>query len=148
MIGGEEMKTPFYLMVFKTFHAQRNQIRKDMESYELSPGQPKVLRYVLGNENCMLKDIAEACDVECATVSRILTSLEEKEMLIRTIDAKNKRALKLCITEKGKHALQEWNAHCKEVEALSLKGFSEEEQEQFKQFLNRMYHNLSNKTLD
>ena len=118
MIGGEEMKTPFYLMVFKTFHAQRNQIRKDMESYELSPGQPKVLRYVLGNENCMLKDIAEACDVECATVSRILTSL------------------------------QEWNAHCKEVEALSLKGFSEEEQEQFKQFLNRMYHNLSNKTLD
>ena len=42
------MKTPFYLMVFKTFHAQRNQIRKDMESYELSPGQPKVLRYVLG----------------------------------------------------------------------------------------------------
>ena len=33
-------------------------------------------------------------------------------------------------------------------EGFDYKGFSEEEQEQFKQFLNRMYHNLSNKTLD
>ena len=57
------MKTAFHFMMFKTFHAQRNRIRQNMQEFGLSPGQPKVLRYVAANRNCMLKEIAAACDV-------------------------------------------------------------------------------------
>ena len=126
------MKIPFHLMMFKSFHAQRNVLRKGMK--ELSPGQPKILRYVATHQNCMLKDIASSCDVECATVSKILNALEEKEFLEKEISKNNKRALCLSITEK--------------VEQLSLQGFSEREKEQFYDYLNRMYENLSGKEMN
>lgn len=140
------MKIPFHLMMFKSFHAQRNVLRKEM--HELSPGQPKILRYVATHQNCMLKDIASSCDIECATVSKILNALEEKEFLEKEVSKNNKRALCLRITEKGEKALRQWNLHCEEVEQLSLKGFSEIEKEQFYDYLNRMYENLSGKEMD
>ena len=46
-----------------------------------------------------------------------------------------------------KSSLKKWNAHCIEIENISLKDFSEEEKEQFEDFLNRMYKNLTNKEL-
>ena len=111
------MKIPFHLMMFKSFHAQRNVLRKGMK--ELSPGQPK-----------------------------ILNALEEKEFLEKEISKNNKRALCLRITEKGEKALQHWNSHCEKVEQLSLQGFSEREKEQFYDYLNRMYENLSGKEMN
>lgn len=142
------MDIQFHMMMFKTYHAQRNKIRMNMSDYGLSPGQPKVLRYVHQHEDCMLKDIANSCDVEPATVSKILNNLEDMGMLTREVVKDNKRALKLRITEKGVHALTLWNAHCDEVETMALDGFSEAEKEQFKAYLCRMYHNLSGKDLE
>ena len=128
------MKTPFYLMLFKTQHAQSKKNREMMDEYHLSPGQPKVLRYLNAHQDCKLKDIADECDIESATVSKMIDNLEKKEMLTREINPKNKRAYQL-------------NAHCIEIENISLKDFSEEEKEQFEDFLNRMYKNLTNKEL-
>ncbi|WP_416326371.1 MarR family winged helix-turn-helix transcriptional regulator [[Eubacterium] hominis] len=142
------MKTPFHFLIFKVFHAQRNKIRQNMDAYGLYPGQPKVLRYISNHRDCKLKDIAQECDVECATVSKLLNNLEDMGMLTRMVDQKNKRALQLNITDKGKQALTKWNAHCKDVEELSLKGFNEEERKQFEEYLSRMYHNLSGRTIE
>lgn len=142
------MKTPFYFLVFKVFHAQRNKIRQNMDAYGLYPGQPKVLRYISYHSDCKLKDIAQECDVECATVSKLLNNLEDMGMLTRCVDQKNKRALQLNITEKGKKALTKWNAHCRDVEELSLQGFDETERRQFEDYLSRMYHNLSGRTIE
>lgn len=142
------MKTEFHFLLFKTFHAQRNHIRKDMHTYDLSPGQPKVLRYVAANKNCMLKDIATACDVEPATVSKILNNMEDKGMLVRVVAKDNKRAMSVSITEKGNKALKQWADHCSDVEDASLKGFTPEEVKQFEEYLCRMYHNLTGKEID
>lgn len=142
------MKTPFHMMMFKAFHAQRNQIRHNMSNYGLSPGQPKVLRYLAHHEDCMLKDIARNCDVEPATVSKILNNLEDNGMLTREVVKDNKRALSLRITPKGEHALSLWTMHCNEVEEHSLQGFSEEERRQFEEYLSRMYKNLTDRTFD
>ena len=131
------MKTPFYLMLFKTQHAQSKKNRETMDEYHLSPGQPKVLRYLNAHQDCKLKDIADECDIESATVSKMIDNLEKKEMLTRKFNPKNKRA----------YQLKKWNAHCIEIENISLKDFSEEEKEQFEDFLNRMYKNLTNKEL-
>lgn len=141
------MKTPFYLMLFKTQHAQSKKNREMMDEYHLSPGQPKVLRYLNAHQDCKLKDIADECDIESATVSKMIDNLEKKEMLTRKFNPKNKRAYQLNITEYGKESLKKWNAHCIEIENISLKDFNEEEKEQFEDFLNRMYKNLTNKEL-
>lgn len=142
------MKTLFHMILFKTYHAQRNTIRLNMKDYGLSPGQPKVLRYIHEHKDCKLKDIATACDVEPATVSKLLNTLEDAGMLTREVDQDNKRALQLRITKQGETSLIYWNAHCKEVEEQSLQGFSETEKRQFEEYLGRMYHNLTNRTIE
>lgn len=143
------MKTTFHFLSFKTFHAQRNKIRLNMvDEFGLSPGQPKVLRYISMHTDCKLKDIAEECDVEPATVSKLLNGLEDLKMLTREIDPQNKRALKLRITQRGIEALEKWNSHCHEVEEMSLMGFSDEERQQFENYLSRMYTNLTGREID
>lgn len=141
------MKTPFYMLLFKAFHAQRQKNRINMNAFRLAPGQPKVLRYIQSHENCKLKDIAKECDVESATVSKILNNLEEKGMLTKAINPHNKRAYQLNLTEEGKKALEKWDAHCLEVEQISLEGFSDEEKQQFQDYLCRMYTNLTGKEI-
>ena len=121
--------------------------REKMDDYYLSPGQPKVLRYLNAHQDCKLKDIASECDIESATVSKMIDNLEKKEMLTRKINPKNKRAYQLNITEYGRESLNKWNKHCMEIENISLKGFSDEEKKQFEDYLNRMYKNLTNKEL-
>lgn len=142
------MKTEFHFLLFKSFHAQRNHIRKDMSSYGLSPGQPKVLRYVYAHKDCMLKDIATSCDVESATVSKILNTMEEKDMIKRMVVKGNKRAMSVSITKKGKDALSEWIKHCDEVQDISLHGFSTDEIAKFEEYLGRMYFNLTGKEIE
>lgn len=141
------MKTPFYMLVFKAFHAQRQKNRMNMNAFRLSPGQPKVLRYIQNHKDCKLKDIAKECDVECATVSKMLDNLEEKGMIIRNINPQNKRAYQVNLTDKGRSALQKWEEHCMEVEQISLQGFTPEEKEQFQNYLSRMYTNLTGKKI-
>ena len=68
-------------------------------------------------------------------------------MLTREINPKNKRAYQLNITEYGKESLKKWNAHCIEIENISLKAINHDEKEQNEDFLNRMYKNLTNKEL-
>ena len=141
------MKTPFYLMLFKTQHAQSKKNRETMNNYDLSPGQPKVLRYLNQHKDCKLRDIASECDIESATVSKMIDNLESKKMITRMINPKNKRAYQLNITDYGKQSLEKWNKHCMEIENISLKGFSKEEKKQFEDYLNRMYENITYKKL-
>lgn len=141
------MSTPLYLLLFKTYHAQRNKNRSNMNHFQLSPGQPKVLRCIAAHKDCKLRDIAQECDIENATASRILESLEEKEMITRQINPQNKRAYQLNLTSKGKTALAQWNEHCLEIEKIALKGFSQAEEAQFRDYLSRMYSNLTGRTL-
>lgn len=75
-------------------------------------------------------------------------SLEEKGMLIRQINPRNKPGhIKLRLTDLGASALEKWNVHCLEVEEISLQGFSDDEKEQFRNYLERMYFNLSGKEI-
>ena len=69
-------------------------------------------------------------------------------MLKRHVVETNKRALSMQILPKGEQALAAWETHCRQVEAESLQGFSEQEKEQFREYLGRMYHNLTGKRLD
>ena len=142
------MKTPLYSILLKTNNAQRAKLRPYMADIGLSVGQPKVLTYLLRHDYCTQKDIARACDIEPATVSKLLDTMEEKELVMRTRQAGNRRCFAIGITEKGKAAQKQWAAHCKEVEHQALLDFSEEEKEQLQKYLCRMYHNLSGREIE
>lgn len=137
-----------YMAMYKTFHAQKNNIRPGMLSIGLSPGQPKVLGYLSQRDCCMQKDIATALDIEPATVSQILTNMEQNGLIRRANTAERKRAESVSITEKGRESYEKWQLLCTRVETAALDGFTGEEQERFLQYLSRMYQNLTGKMLE
>lgn len=137
-----------HMAIYKAFHAQKNKIRPGMAKIGLSPGQPKVLRHLALYDRCMQKDIAQALDIEPATVSRLLNNMEQDELIVRAESAERRRAESVSITEKGGAALAEWTRICEDIEEQSLQGFTPEEREQFIDFLCRMYQNLTGKAME
>lgn len=141
------MTVSLHHAVYMTSNAQKNSLRPGMVRIGLSPGQPKVLRFLAAHDNCMQKEIAEALDIEPATVSRLLTNMEQSGLVARSTSAESRRAESVSITEEGRIAFAQWETFCHTVEEQSLQGFSKEERQQFMDFLFRMYQNLTKKPL-
>ncbi len=95
----------------------------------------------------MQKEIAEALDIEPATVSRLLANMEQNGLVVRSAPEERRRAESVSITEEGRVAFARWETFCHTVEEQSLQGFSEEEGQQFLEYLCRMYQNLTGKPL-
>lgn len=142
------MAIDLHMALVQTFHAQKNQTRPGMKKIGLSPGQPKVLMYLSSHDGCMQKEIAHALDIDPATVSQILNNMEQEGLIERTAAPQRKRAECVVITEKGKEAFVLWIKLCKEVEDISMQGFTKQEREQFMDYLFRMYFNLTQRKLE
>ena len=141
------MSASLHHAVFMAYNAQKNTLRPGMVRIGLSPGQPKVLRFLAAHDSCMQKEIAEALDIEPATVSRLLANMEQNGLVARTTPAECRRAESVSITEEGRITFARWETVCHTVEEQSLQGFSEEERQKFLEYLSRMYQNLTGKRL-
>lgn len=142
------MSIDLHMALVKTFHAQKNITRPGMLKIGLSSGQPKILTYLSHHNNCMQKDIADALDIEPATVSQILNNMSQAGLINKSAPAERKRAECISITEKGQKLFKKWQQLCGNIEKISLKGFSVNETEQFIDFLCRMYKNLTGKAIE
>ena len=132
----------FHILLYRAFHAERNYLRPYLNSMGLEVGQPKLVYYLEQNGPCSQRQLAEYFEVDCAAVSRMLDALEKREMVTRRPDGQSRRSNLVELTEKGRQACQAWKAHCREMENIMLRGFNEEEQEQFADFLSRVYQNF------
>ena len=142
------MKTPFHLLLIRTYHAQKNRLRPEMAGIGLSPGQPKILNRLMEKDCCMQKELAESCYIQPATVSRMLDTMEQAGLVCRQEEAPRRRAASVAITEAGREAHRQWQAICGRVGEVSLAGFTEEERQQFAEYLRRMYRNLTGREID
>ena len=137
------MKIPFNLLVLKVFNAQKNRIRPLILEIGLSPGQPKILHFLALHDNCRQKELADACDIDPATISKLLNNMEENRLIVRNDVDGDKRAAGIGITARGRRIYRELAARFEAVNAISLQNFSAEEQRQFEIYLCRMYENLT-----
>lgn len=71
------MERTFHMLLYRAFHAQRNQLRPCIGRIGLEVGQPKILTYLAKNGPCPQKQLAGYFEVDSAAVSRMLDSLEK-----------------------------------------------------------------------
>lgn len=142
------MSVSLHHAIFMTYNAQKNSLRPGMVAIGLSPGQPKVLRFLAAHDSCMQKEIAGALNIEPATVSRLLANMEQNGLVARSTPEECRRAESVSITPEGRSAFTRWETVCHTVEEQSMKGFSKEEERQFLENLCRMYQNLTGKPLE
>ena len=138
---------PFNLAVLKVYHAQKNRIRPLVTEVGLSPGQPKILTYLAVRGNSRQKELAEFCDIDPATISKLLDPMIEAGLVVRTGVDGDRRAANIGLTPKGLELRRRISEKFEAVNAVSLRGFTPQERAAFRAYLRRMYENLTGSPL-
>ena len=138
------MDKKFHKLLNRTLNAHFKRSRDQFAELGLSTGQPKILEKLIDMEGCMQKELAEACEVEPATITSILPTMERRELIKRetVVNDSGKRALSLFLTEKGRAKEKDVARVFEEVENLSFKGFTEDEKDTFLKLLERIQQNI------
>lgn len=125
----------------------RCRISKSAQKAGLYYGQPMILEYILNNELCTQKDLATRLHISPASAATSLKRLEKSGLVTRISDKTDTRKNRLSLTESGIAALNKFRSVCDETDSKMFEGFSDEECEKLKSFLQRLRTNLENEDL-
>ena len=109
----------------------------------LTPGQPKILDYLLRHDGAIQKEIAIFCHIEPASLTFLLNGMEKKGYIERKNLGSNRRSYHIYLTETGREYANRLNQEFERIEAEALKGFSGEEAAQLQTLLGRVYDNMT-----
>lgn len=116
-------------------------IRGELEKYGLQPLEGKVLLF-LQNNRCSQEDICAHFDMDKGRIARNLSELEEKGLVCRDVNEKNKRQKLVSLTDQGLLVLEEINKIFGNWDAICFFGFSQEERQMHLEFQKRIARNV------
>ena len=120
----------------------KEQMRSRMERFDMTPAQTHVLLYLHENGATTQTTLAEQMRVKAPTANGILDRMEEKGLLVRTVDGRDARRRLIRLTEKGEGLVEELRGQFILAESAILQGFDQAEQCQLKSCLQRIIKNL------
>ena len=86
------MRYAIHTLLARTTHAQQNYLRPYLKQLGLSPGQPKVLRYLAALGPSSQRALADYCGVDPSAICRTLDSMERDGFLIRKPSPSDRRS--------------------------------------------------------
>ncbi|WP_448865091.1 MarR family winged helix-turn-helix transcriptional regulator [Clostridium sp.] len=136
-------ETLHYLLMFDHLMVQKV-LLSSVKDTGLTPGQPKILDYLLHHDGAIQKEIAIFCHIKPASLTAILNGMENKGYIERKTIDNNRRSLHVYLTEMGKKYADRLNLEFARIESDALKGFDEKDTQQLYDLLNRIYQNMIN----
>ena len=121
--------------MFRTEMARKRRIHPVWTDMGLIAGQPRVLSQLFIKDHITQKELAEACCIEPATLSRALDRLEAMGYIIRNDNPQCRRSFLISLTEEGKKMAVK-------VKDTFEDGFSDEEMDTVISLVSRIYENL------
>jgi DNA-binding MarR family transcriptional regulator len=118
-------------------------VHNRLQPYGIGSGQYIFLLAIANQPGMTQKMISEQLYIDKATTTKAVVKLEKVGLVKRTVDAKDSRAYRLFMTEKGSLIA---NHVRKELDALidiTKQGFSDEEYETLSLLLKKMFANFN-----
>lgn len=131
------MESLHYLLM-KTHTVLQRRIVSRAAGLRLTPGQPKILDYLLRYGESDQKTIASYCEIEQATVGSILLRMEKAGLIARRRREGNRRSLFVSLTPEGEAAARKLMQVFADAEQEAAADLSAEELASFKEMLNRI----------
>ena len=120
----------------------KKMVFEELAGQNLTLGQPKILEYLYSHDGAYQKDIAEACQIEPATITSLLERMEKNGLIIRKNSDGDKRYICVYLTELGKENGKIVLKAFESLERTALDGFSSEDKEKFIFYLEKTKKNL------
>ena len=136
-------ETLHYLLMSDHFMIQKALV-SSVKDTGLTPGQPKILDYLLHHDGAIQKEIAMFCHIEPASLTTILNGMEKKGYIERKSVENNRRSLHVYLTKTGREYADRLNLEFAKIESKALKGVSETSKQQLYDLLGRIYQNMVN----
>ena len=111
----------------------------------LTSGQPKVLDYLREHDGAIQREIAAACHIEPATLTSLLSGMEQKGLISRKMLPGNRRSLYVYLTEQGKALAARIDAAFARIEAAALRGLDAAERDALTALLEKIRQNMHSK---
>lgn len=131
------------LILSRTYLAFKRAATRQMSSFGLTPEQFSVLSELSKTNGVSQKRLAELTERDQTTVGKILDKLIKKELVSRSVDPSDRRAVQLNITSKGLDLHTQIWPELEMLEKRVYEGLKDSEIESFISTLNKMYDNLS-----
>lgn len=136
------MAYTFHYLLMANQAAFQKKVLSRCQKTNLTAGQPKVLDYLKDFDGATQKDIAKGCHIEPASLSSILSRMEEKEIVERKMLNGNRRNTYVFLTPLGKELQHSVEEAFKELESCAFAGVSEEDKETFMKVFLKVYDNI------
>jgi len=127
-----------FIMLYRPFE---NGLNKELKKHQLHRAEWTILFYLYHYGPSTSVNISQYLSVEKPTVTRTFNGLEDLGYVQRTV-GKDRREKYMQLTESGKTAYEEARVSIDRYEKEILKGFSEEDQKNMIQMMQKIRNNI------
>lgn len=136
------MELSYHYLLLLNHSIYQKKMYEAIESLKLSIGQPKVFDFLKDHDGCIQKEIAVGCQIEPASVTSILLTMEKRGFIERRSINDNRRSHYVFLTEEGKRIANLVREAMLKVEEQVLENFTTEEKEILIKLLKKANYNL------
>lgn len=136
------MELSYHYLLLLNHSVYQKKIYEELEYLKLSIGQPKIFDFLKEHNGCIQKEIAIGCQIEPASVTSILLTMEKRGFIERKNMGDNRRSLYVFLTEEGEKIANIVREVMVKVEKEVLKDFTESEKEMLIYLLKKANYNL------
>ena len=124
-----------HYLLMKAHGAVKRAVLAEGAKLGLTPGQPKILEFLMNNGESDQKTLAADCEIEQATAGGILLRMEAAGLIARRRREGNRRSLYVSLTPRGVETAQKMDEAAREVDRIAASLLSEGEEERLKNML-------------
>lgn len=138
-----ETKGGFYITQIKQLQDRIFEKMLIENGIEISGGQGRILFILWKTDKLTISEISEKTSLAKNTVSVVVDGMVNKGILERNINPGNRRQTIISLTDYAKSLKEKYEIVSQQMNTLFYNGFSEEEQQQFEQYLARILETLT-----
>ena len=141
--GGPELRLaeyPLYYMAHIVSESQRK-IQEAIRPLKVSPNDWRVIYLLHDHAELSISDISELALIESSTLSRLLNSLESRDLISRKIDERDQRYTNICLTAVGREAYKRIIPVVSNQLEFTLQGLSTTDRKSFLRILKTVKEN-------
>lgn len=129
------MDYSFHYLLSASHGLFQKKVISELGDCGLTVGQPKILDFLSFHDGSVQKDIALGCQIEPATLTGLLSRMEEKGLIFRRSENSNRKSIHVYLTPEGKEKQRRVREAFEELERRLFEDMPQEEQEKLKDSL-------------
>lgn len=115
---------------------------KDIEPHEVTLPMWRVLIELWHKGDHNLGELSERTSIDISTLSRLLVSMQRKQLIVRRRSGVDRRALSLTLTERGQELTERIVPLAQHYEDVAMRGLTPANVRRLKQLLTHVFLNL------